>query len=263
MMEVKVYPDLIRKLLPMREERGAYAVKTGKAYRTNREIKILDTFFILKALTTTGKIKNYKTRKDELSKACKISWSTFQSRIKELETKELISIQNKSIVCTGWRKLIDLYDFDPKYEYVVKYDEDNKAQKLYFHFMDVEIEDNCRSQKEQFLKKFADNPHRDFLLQRLVATAVATEQQLINDEALLRKALGMLQRERFVNGTNRNDQIFSLNPFVGRSVATLRIDYGFKSNRSVTYTRRKIAATGIRQFAKPLPEVSEKRCHVS
>lgn len=90
---------------------GKY-VTTGKAKNTNPVARYLDTWMLLKALTTSGNIHNYRSKTEELSRLCKISARTLHYRLRWLKANNLVRTAGKNLYLSSYKALETQFEID-------------------------------------------------------------------------------------------------------------------------------------------------------
>lgn len=129
------------------EECGRY-VKTGKAKHTNPTARALDTWIILKTITTSGKIHNYRQQLNDLAATCKIGVRMLQSRIKWLKERNLVYTENKHLYLNSYKSLKQEFEIDitERTQQVIFYDTTDNitlAEKLFPLGID-RMKERCR-----------------------------------------------------------------------------------------------------------------------
>lgn len=81
---------------------------------TNRALKGIATWLILKAQTTTGVLQNYRKQLPDLATQCKVSVRTMESRLLWLKQQGIIKIEGRNLFVDSYKSLrkfdIDIYE---------------------------------------------------------------------------------------------------------------------------------------------------------
>src|SRR5690349_18116935 len=87
-------------------------VKTGSAKNTNPRARALDTWIVLKSITSSGKIHNYRQQLSEMLSICKIKAGSFYARLKWLKEHGLVHIEGKHLHLHSYKELQQQFDID-------------------------------------------------------------------------------------------------------------------------------------------------------
>ena len=105
---VKVYNELIEAVIKNRKLRGYHLTTRSEGYQTNRIIKPICTYFLLKSLTESGFIREYT--KIPLLDFLQISKATFYNHIKQLESLKLVKRVGDSLQLASYNRMVEMFD---------------------------------------------------------------------------------------------------------------------------------------------------------
>lgn len=99
------------------EECGKYlnkdkSKKTGKAKNTNPVARMLDTWILLKSITTSGCIHSYSNQLPEVAAFCKIKKRTLQYRIAWLKEHNLLHTHSKNLYLHSYKAMEEEFGID-------------------------------------------------------------------------------------------------------------------------------------------------------
>lgn len=83
----------------------AYTTKRSVGNNTNPFLKGITVWLVLKAITDSGRIHDYRKQLHEIAELCKISVRTLETRLAWLKKEELIRLDGKALVMRPFHKL--------------------------------------------------------------------------------------------------------------------------------------------------------------
>ena len=151
MLEVKIPADWIKVALKSRV--------LVKKYETNRAIKLLGYFTLLKTITTTGTIHNCYNKKQKyfIADLLKLSRNGVINAINDLTKLGLASVNNGNLILISWEKASNLISADTGNYVYFKYDLNSKA-KINEYILALDIKINKENQLKAVKSKLKANP---------------------------------------------------------------------------------------------------------
>jgi predicted transcriptional regulator len=224
---------------------------TVNDYQTNRYIKHIGVFCLLKTVSSTGILHNWSSQSN-LRELCKLSRNSFKSSVNQLNELGLIKIVGKDLKLSGWKEASQIIiqdDHDNEFTHF-EYDLINDA-KIHHYFYALNIKLNQDTQRKSFENRLKFNPHikRD-LIDSICMTFNLNESQVTKmtiDEFM--ECAYQLQNKLFCGGTLRVE-IFKLNPDTNRNLSAIKNDWNFKSTKSISYYKRRLMSFGLTQTEK-------------
>jgi hypothetical protein len=253
MTEIKILKGLASQLVSDRKKRTKYV--------TNRILKAFDLFICLKAQTTSGHIKDYRDQINTLLPFCKCGYSTFWTRLNELEDLKLIEFTGGGmfaphISLASWQKVAEMYDIVSIDFITVRYDEKNKLQNVEYILKAVEILENQQAQATQAKRKLNKTPEiQDAFDDFYKKQNKKVDFNLVN--------LFELQKETFSLGAADYDALHAINPDVNRSSMRMKDQYQFHSIRNVAYMKRQLKKRGLADVKHREAPVCRYKEHVN
>ena len=229
MIEVKIPKEWIKVAL-----KGRTLVKK---YETNKAIKLLGYFTLLKTITSTGVLHNCYEKKQKylLADLLKLSRNGVINAINDLSKLGLASVNNGNLVLISWEKASDIISADPGDYVYFKYDLNNKA-KINEYILALDIKLNKESQLKAVESKLKANP--DY---KEAIDAAIMEEEI--DYNYLSKLL-QEQINNYSSGTIKTE-LFKVRADLNRAVMTLKKDWSFRGVQSIAYWKRKLNEVGL------------------
>lgn len=236
-------------LVAHRELRGQYVTKGGEGYQTNRSIKTWSTYFLLKALTTSGKIQNWTSskQKERLLTWCQCNENTFRLRLKEMEDLDLIGIEEASkysrhINLSSYEKAAEILDIPFSGTTKIKYSPyDTQGKQVFRFFITAE---EFRSEQTKQLEALTYWLNKNLSLKNelhlMLLKFGADDKQLRKPEYYQQRLLA-LQMQLFKEGSDILSYVFSRRADINRSVNLIKEHHTYKSKQSVSYLQRRMA----------------------
>lgn len=229
MIEVKIPKDWIKIALKART--------LVNKYETNKAIKLLGYFTLLKTVTSTGVIHNCYNRKQKylIADLLKLSRNGVINAINDLVKLHLASVNNGNLVLISWDKASTVLGADSGDYVYFKYDVKNKA-KINEYILALDIKLNKESQLKAVESKLKANP--DY---KEAIDAAIMEEEI--DYNYLSKLL-QEQINNYSSGTLKTE-LFKVRADLNRAVMTLKRDWSFKGVQSIAYWKRKLDEVGL------------------
>ena len=278
--DVPVLIGAAEELVQLREQCGKYTCNTGfikrqqysvkynksrtkDGYQTNPAIRYWSTWFMLKAITESGLIKNWINQKEFLLSFCKITETTFRSHLKELMRLNLLNISSDySINLTSYEKAADILGVHYTGTYTIKYDiRDENKQSFQYLLRAEEMRNNQQKQLDALIFKADKNPVLKEWLMPIFARDGYSEVQLKNDPKLFQVLLFKLQQQAFVHGSEIYKEIHALRADVNRGVSKIKDDHNYVSAQSASYLKSVMIKQGIIEVEQKFL-VSHHRCRL-
>lgn len=224
---VKVHANLLSNIIQKRDRR--------KKYCTNRTIRPLAFYYILKSLTTSGIIKEYARHLDDLTKVLNCTVSTFYAHLAECKKMGLVAVNRKSLILAGYARVGECLDSISGDFVTIRY---NPGKDKFYQLMEAAyIVTLQRHQEEHFNAKVERSPE----LQTLFRSTLS----MVTGSKSFAKPLHNYQIHTFIHGHQHYFELMAYNPDFQLSARLLRKYFNFKSNKSVAYLKKKLVAKEI------------------
>lgn len=148
--------ELIAYSFHQRKECGAFVTK-GTAKTHNDFIKNICTWALLKSITTSGIIQNYRLQLSDIAAYCKVKRATLEMRITWLEVEGLVRREHKHLKLASWKTLGEKYGINTTEKIHVLYDPSEKAH-LQDTLATIYIQDNKEPGRLQYHNKINGHP---------------------------------------------------------------------------------------------------------
>lgn len=223
-----------------------------KVYSTNREIKLWATYFLLKAISTSGHIHHWIKQWEELSHYLQCNEGTFRTRLAELKRLKLLDIiPGHTIRLCSYQKAASVLGIEYNGTTSVTYNQDIKGSNIFSYIICAdEIVNNQQAQLNALVKSIDKNPLLYDCIEFQLIQRGCNPLRLRRDSNYFQKELLMLQLISFSEGSPIMDLLLQRRADINRGVNRLALDYGFKSIRSVIYLKRRLIKLGIIEVEK-------------
>ena len=226
-VNVKVHVNLLANIVQKRQK--------AKKYQVNRVIKHLAAFYLLKSLTTSGVIKDYARELPALTKYLNCVNSTFYAHLKALKRMGLVSVSEGRLNLAGYSRVGDYFDEVSTGMLTIKYD---PTQDKFYQLMQAAYIATLQQRWEScFNSKIQGNPE-------LIAFYESTL-PIVKGSGAIALALRSYQVHAFIKGHPQYYAIMAYNPDFNCTARKLRQHFNFKSNKSVAYLKKMLAARGL------------------
>lgn len=220
--KIKLFSNYIEISIPT--ELAKFAVwqrNVVTRYETNQLIKAIDTWLILKHLTTSGQVKEWNRQKEYLLKCCKCTDATLRTRLRMLHELKLITWykierKNDSIKVCSWSDLETVFSIDTEKRLSIQYNI-NDAQTIQQWLIAAEIEDNKDRQDFAITCKVSANPEVKSSFDAAIIEAGADRSKL-DDMQYFLSWLRMIYTNDFIRASMAHDELVLIRPDNNRSV---------------------------------------------
>lgn len=240
-------------LVSRRQLCGRYTKKTDKGYQTNPEIKIWSFYFLLKALTTSPFIKNWRDQADMLCAWTQVNEKTFYRYLDKLKEKKLATVdRNYKIHLVGWQTAAHILDIVYCGTYTIEFNPHKYEGKQVFQYLlrGEEIEQKKKDQLEGLMNGLEKNlPLKTDIMMQL-AQQGANLHRLQHDRVYFQQRLLQLQQQLFKSGSDVLAYSFTHRADINRSVIRIQEDHCYKSPSSVAYMKRRMVKLGVIEVTK-------------
>jgi hypothetical protein len=230
-----------------------YAIKQRtliNVYETNRFLKSVGYFAILKQLSTTGKLHNNSIQRKNLQQILKVSRNQVSNILNNLQQLQMIKLNaSGSILLKGWDEICNIFDVDnDDAKIIIDYNiADNKRIDLLIYAAEIKL--NQDKQANAFACKLSNNPQ----IYQIIKDHLKHNYQLDADSLNLnelQQAILKLQQDAFVIGTQHSKAINMFRCSIDRKLTTLKQAYNTKSVRTITYLKRLLQKFKIAKIIK-------------
>ena len=209
-------------------------------YETNAMLKCIGHYCILKQVTTTGILHNWKSQSKYLQKLLNLSRNGLVKAIERLHIVGLIDL-GANLAMVGWDDASQIIGLQIDEFIWIDYDPSSNA-KIEHLLMAAEIKINQENQVKIIQKRLKFNPSLKSELDILIAEnwqIDLVDVQQMNIHQFIWH-LKQLQISTFMNGTLKA-ALYEINPDLNRSVVKFKSDWDYKSVQSIAYIKRKLA----------------------
>lgn len=233
-------------------------------YQTNRDIKYWSTYFLLKALTTSGKIENWRAQRPLLFAWLQMNENTFYSHLRALKEKGLLTVDKQfNITLVSYKDAAGILDIIYGGTATVPYNPIKNAGNQIFQYI-IRAEEIVAAKDRQLnaLMYYLDQnpPLRNDLI-TLMRHHGANEERLLNDVLYFQERLLKLQMQLFRHGSEILEYVFSRRADINRGVRAIQKAHCYVSHRSVSYLKRRMKELKLIEVQKICVE-SKKRCRI-
>ena len=234
-MLIKVHTDLLNFAV-----QGRNLVNRNK---TNRTVKVIAFYALLKTVTTTGVIHNY-TEQPALRKLTKYSRNGFKDLVKDLVSTGLATVTCNNLKLSSWKDAVQTIgkEYTPEFTYL-EYNTENET-KLYYHFLPAEIAAKKAKQEQIAIQRLKENSTLKQATDSLISKLYKVDPSTLTDQQYL-DAVYQIQVYQFTSGT-LTGEVMKFNPDCNRSASKLKQDWQFNSTLSITYWKRKLEQLGLK-----------------
>jgi len=239
-LQLKIPVKLAAHVISMRE-------KVNK-YETNRHIKNVMSFIILKAATPYSILRDYRKQLGYMATVCQCSKQTMSKRIDYMLQHELITIEGADIRLKSWKQVATLYYLNLKELTTVNYDY-TKDKDIFLRLFAAEIDANKEQQAYMIKTKLQRNP---VLRNTIQATMLqrGADVKRINEFNYLHNGMKLLYRNSFIAEPDLHAMIKLVRPDCNRGVRGMAQAWHFNSAQLVSYYKAKLAAAKIAVITK-------------
>ncbi len=225
-LQVRINKELLSNVIQFRELR--------KKYITNRTLREVAVFCVLKTVTSSGIIQNYIEQLDDLAELCNCSKSSLFGIIKRLIDQKLIARKGGALILRSMQRLLNRYEITSKETVSLTYEFRN--HKLYQLLQAAYIKSMRSGQEFMVNKKIQNNPYLKHII----------NEKSKNPERIRKKLLSLqISTFKDKSTTDEYELIHSINADTNLSARSLRRAFKFKSNMSVAYLKKMLGKRGI------------------
>lgn len=256
-------PDKYKKRKKASEQ---YYSKRTEGYYTNRSIKTWCCFFLLKALTTSGKLQNWTGRDNKL---WILTWlqmneNSFRRRLAEMQELDLCGIDKQSngsinIILTSYEKAAAILDIPFNGTTQLKYSPDAHQGKQIFRFFITAEE--FRSEQVKQLEALTYWLNKNLSLKNdlhLLLLKFGADDKQLRNPVYFQQRLLALQMHLFKEGSEILSYVFSRRADINRSGKLIQDHHTYKSQQSVSYLKQRMIEHDIIGMQKICVESKER-----
>lgn len=213
-----------------------------KAYYTNDQIKTWATFFLLKALSSSGCIKIWTKQKQFLLEYCKCCENSFRKRLKEMKNIGLVSISSShSLLLISYERASKILGIPFTGLIKIEYDLSQSGQQIFqYHLRATEIRSNQLAQVHMLWYYAGKNPLLKNALTKLLIQQGSNLNRLQQEPLFFQQELLKLQKNAFKEGSPLLSIIHSLRADINRSCRKIQEQHNYVSKQSVSYMKRRL-----------------------
>lgn len=231
-------------------------------YCTNRDIKYWSTYFLLKSITGSGVIQDWRQQRCFILSYVQMAESTFYRQLATLQELKLLTVDdNYNIHLASYKDaaaIMGLY-----YEGLIHIPYNplkHAAKQIFQYFLRAEdIRHNQHRQLDALIYYLYNNPPLRYTITLALVKMGAVEARLLKDKHYLQERLLALQKAVFRHGSDILETVFSLRADVNRGVRCIQRQHDYKSKSSVSYMKRKLFNLKLCSVKK---ESVESKCKV-
>jgi hypothetical protein len=240
-MQVRVHADLLAMVVKDRQ--------LNQVYQTNKRIKLVAAYYLLKAMTTSGVIK--RDRLGEIMHVLDVEDQRTVSRIlNACERARYLQITPSSIILASYPSFVETFDAPFTRMVSIRY---APGKAKFHHLMEATYLQLAEQRRQQvFENKLKAIPELEEELKQLVSP---------DKNGNYSGPLCALQIQTFIHGHEKKAAIFALNPFSACNTKTLRKNFAFKSEQSVAYLKAKLQRAKL-LTVKPREITSQTKQHL-
>jgi hypothetical protein len=232
------YPKYVPVLIGAVEELVSQRELRNK-YETNRSIKTWSAWFLLKSLTTSGKIQRWRKQTTYLLKWLQMSERSFYRRLDEMIDLKIVTLEDDDIILVSYRDAAKILDIPYSGLLNIPYNPENHGGKQIFQYF-LRVEEFRYQQERQLsalLYHLDKNPLLKNDLHLLLVKYGADGQQLQRDACYFQERLLKLQMLLFKEGSDILQYILTHRADINRSVSRIQKNHAYKAKQSVSYLK--------------------------
>lgn len=234
-------------------------------YETNKYIKNITAFLILKSESPYGLIKDYQKQIDHLSFITQCERQTFKKRLQWMLQEGIAAIEGPHIRLKSWKEVSALYYCDLTKFKTIQY-KPSEQKNIHLHLFASEIEDNKARQSFVIQQKLNKNLALKQTIEAIMLQHGADPSKLSDINYLL-NGMRLLYKNSFVAEPEIHALLKDIRPDLNRSVKGLSRAWNYKSKQSASYIKNKLQKAGIARIYKGERITSKERsrnndCHV-
>ncbi len=220
-LTLTVHTDLLDQFVSTREQ--------NTKYQTNKLIKYVGVYYVLKSLTTSGVLVNWTEQRSSLCDYLNCTEPTLYKYLRQCEKLGYIRRTEGSIVLKSLSSFAESFDIVSISFTKIKLD---YTQHKFTHVLEaafLQVKEQVRG------KRFEDRIKSLPELINELETVVSPD-----TKGNYAESLKQAQFYAFKHGHKKSKEIFLLNPFTNCNSKTLTRLFGFKSEQSIAYLKTKL-----------------------
>lgn len=230
-------------------------------YETNRSIRTWSTWFLLKALTSSGKIQKWRSQREYLFHWLQLNENTFYARLHEMKALGLVTIDDhENIHLVSYEKAAEVLNIAYTGLVRLEYNPEKYAGKQAFQYI-LRAEEFRYQQSRQLnalLYHLDKNPLLKNDLHSLLIKYGADGQQLLKDGSYFQERLLKLQMLLFKEGSDILQYVLTHRADINRGVNRIKENHSYKTKQSVSYLKRRMLKLNVILIEKKKVESVER-----
>jgi DNA-binding transcriptional ArsR family regulator len=222
-------------------------------YETNREVKYWATYFLLKAITTSGDIQNWRSQRQLILPFLQMNEPTLYSHLKALKQRGLLTIDRQfNIHLASFRRAAEILEIPYAGTVAIPYNPfRHEGKQVFQYFLRAE---EFRYQQDRQLSALTYHLDKNPLLRNdlllLLTRRGANQQRLLKDAKYLQERLLDMQMQSFKHGSEILEYVFTLRADINRSIDRIKKNHAYRSARSVSYLKQRMIALKVIKVEK-------------
>jgi hypothetical protein len=221
-------------------------------YETNRFIRAIGTWLILKSETTSGVIQEYSQQLPYLLAITQLSTASFYSRINFLVKEGLITKENNQLILASFQDAGNKYYLHNTNNKISFTYDPNGKQQIHYLLSAVEIKHNQELQAQALQRKLDKNPIIKVEQLKLIHECGGDVRKM-NDSNYNRECLFALQLqsfEQYRKGSTIHNALHAFRADVNRGVKGIATAMNAKSASTASYLKKKLQQQQICSVTK-------------
>jgi hypothetical protein len=229
-------------------------------YQTNRSIKTWSAWFLLKALTTSGKIQKWRSQKTFLLHWLQMNERTFYRRLEEMQQLDLVTVENENIQLASYEKAAGILEIAYTTLTHIQYNPDEQKGKQIFRYFITAEEFRFQQQRQlnALIYHLDKNPLLKNDLHFLMVKYGADGQQLQKSASYYQERLLKLQMQMFKEGSDILSYVLTHRADINRGVNRIKDNHNYKSTQSACYLKKVMAKLNIISITKKKVESANR-----
>ena len=213
-------------------------------YHTNRDIKYWSVYFLLKAMTTSGDIQDWRGQRKLILDFLQIgAESTFYRYLNKLQEMRLLTVDDcYNIRLVSYKDAADIMGLYYEGLIHIPYNPYKNAGKQIFQYFlrAEEIRQNQCKQLDALVYHLDNNPPLRNILLMLLVKAGADQQRMLKEKKYFQERLLELQKASFRHGSDILRELFEHRADINRGVRGIQGHHDYKHQTSVSYLKRRL-----------------------
>lgn len=217
--------------------------KKVNTYETNRFVKNIMCYLVLKSITPYSVIRSWKNQIDELSYYCQCERQTFKRRLQWCIDMGLIQVTGNDLRLVSWKVAGNIFYCKLDAYNTIQYNPETNAN-IHLALFQTEIKDNKQRQLYTIQKKLCKNPMlKDQIKQTLLRHGA--DPVKLGRFDYFHNAMRLLYSKAFISEPETHALLIQVRPDCNRSVKGLQRSWDFKHPQLVSYYKRKLQGSGL------------------